>query len=289
MTRADGEQGTPANPAPVVHIANAGRKMSVIMRTSPLRLRATPLLVLFLLTSAGATAVTELAQSPETATHAPTATRPGVEGEVRWVSDLVAPTVVEAGWKRVILRNALESKPEGRDLWFIAILSTDRSECWARAYYTPETSTPRLRKGQYADLVARNSEPTAVNMHRYVQLSPADEPFGGLDGELKAPAPGHFPFLEPRYRRSLWEKGEDRKDERPVVMSDDDVIRLVDFYRTVVGPNGGGTPISAIRVVGKDQVCIDAGISGFGGLILHLRRKGQTFEVLDGGNWSGIP
>jgi hypothetical protein len=68
-------------------------------------------------------------------------------------------TKLNAERKRLLLEAARPLTPEGRSAWFLSIDFISDYECWARFFFTPDETSPRLRKGQCADIhLGRNSK-----------------------------------------------------------------------------------------------------------------------------------
>jgi len=134
--------------------------------------------------------------NPALTTAAPPATRPVVPFIYAHWFDEVLPPVPPAEAAR-ILREAGRFKPAGMSIWFVLVRedATDHKRQWftaAEVYYTADVSTARLRVGRRARIYTSdvNFEP---EIDRYVQVSPADHPFGR---QLEVPEAKWLPIPE---------------------------------------------------------------------------------------------
>jgi hypothetical protein len=214
----------------------------------------------------------------------------------------------------LILCAAEENKPQGRDLWFVAVTLNDGVyRCSAFAYYTPDEDSPRVRRGRCTD-IRMGTQATVTpagnvfgkewglswnRKAEYVQVSPADKPFGETGAPLEAPAPAYVPFPKPIYPKEVLG---DRKVE-PI--SDAHLVGLVDFARGEFGLLGidlkgerreefkqqadaWHEPVCSVVIAGDDRYALAAGVSDWYGVYLHVKRGGDgRLAVTDSGIWSG--
>jgi hypothetical protein len=206
---------------------------------------------------------------------------------------------------REILSRAEKVRPDGRDTWFIMVRMNYvrhwRLCCEATIYFTPDMSTPRLRKGRCtgfflsaADiqmlerLIEKlereqgrpSSRKSREELSQYYEVSIREKPF---TDQLDVPTGTLMPFHPPEG------------------FTDDEIVEIVDFVRTSPKrppdpPNrvsipqrlDGSEPILSIERKGED-IAVRTGIqegplSGIGETIV-LRKKGNTFEVISIGMW----
>jgi len=192
----------------------------------------------------------------------------------------------------LILRAAQESRPQDRALWFVYVPIIDRYEISAMAFYEPDETSPRVRKGRYADVHIRKEahlegvrvvfgeqDRIAFNqVGRYAQVSPAGSSF---PDKLEVPAPKWLPFPVP------WSLG----GQGP--LSDPELVRLVDFARGNFSRRADDTdPICSIRRGGfndkgaVDRFIVSTGVEDLVGSYIEVRRRGSEFEVTDSGAWA---
>lgn len=172
-----------------------------------------------------------------------------------------------------VLEKAELWRPKGTTVWFFFVrrhyhpLLSLETYLTVTIYYTPDRSSPRIRKGRFATYnmtwsLGDNPHLDEPQIHGYVQVSPSRQPFGS---ELQVPAPAYRPFVVGRNFGGA-----------PVSIRDEQVIQLVDFVRAfLAGENSNGDPESLEswrRAAAKDP-------------ILNIAVQGDSFELMLG--WSG--
>lgn len=216
------------------------------------------------------------------------ATRPAVP--VVYVS-YGLPAPLSAGETDLILRAAGDARPEGRELWFVAVQHNGPRECWAMACYTPERQSGGLKWGRFAAVRLRKERVVdggvvrevresleSVDVRRYVQVARAFETGDGRE----TPAAWELPFEVPRPR-----------GHQPA-MQEGEIVRLVAAARKALKAERGD-PVCSVRMGGLDRaeanspdlfiVCI--GVEHWGGKYVEARRAGVEFEALRTGEWQG--
>lgn len=217
-------------------------------------------------------------QSPS-ATTLPSTRPPPIE--VRY-DPALNPKALTAQEKTELIKSAAASAKGNRRAWFVRVRYNDKGIFAADLYFTPDTSSARIRKGMCAhvegwgDLLSVVKDGPAEQMPRYSQISLPNEPF---DDRLTVPDRDMMPF-EPNHRYF----GE------AVKLSDDELVSLVDLVRPVFAKNDGG-PIyrieargEIIRVFSGEQQGPLAG----GGRFVDVKRKaGGGLELVneDVGIW----
>lgn len=206
----------------------------------------------------------------------------------------------------LILRAAEENKPQGTDIWFVAVVfNVQIYDCRAFAYYSPEARSQRVRKGRYADICIMTEATVTPKGNvfgkewgltwnrkgEYVQVSPPDEPFAEGEAKPEVPAAKYIPFPRPLYPDEVLG---DRKVEP---MTDNELVALVDFARAHLGLNpedvGEGVPewnepICSVVVGGGNRFAVAFGVSNRNGLYLHVKRRDDgRFTRTQFGMWAG--
>ena len=185
--------------------------------------------------------------------------------------------------KEEILNDVTPLCPEGQDIWFIRVHDNNREfsgnlEYDVTVYFTPDVTTPRLRKGERVAFWSWwwSEDPAAKGrllpklVGTYYQVSPRGEPFGqGLEVPSKTLMP--YPL----------------RTELP----DEEVIEIVDFVRTSPADDkwgyafDGSAPIlgiekrdDVIEVTSWDWVGVT--VAG-AGQIIRLKKTPEGLKVLD--------
>lgn len=163
--------------------------------------------------------------------------------------------------------------PKGTSVWFFFVrrhyhpLLSLETYLTVTIYYAPDSSSPRIRKGQYAtyDMTWSLGEHPHLDegqLHHYVQVSPANQPFGP---DLQVPGPEYRPFVVGRNFGGA-----------PVAISDQEVVQLVDFVRAfLTGKNNDG----------DNEALGGWRKSAANDPILNTAVKEDSFELMLG--WSG--
>jgi hypothetical protein len=201
---------------------------------------------------------------------------------------------------KLILDTAMESRPKDRDIWFVAVQYIGTYRVWAMVCYTPDESSPRVRRGWFSDIhvrreaavvvwkkpdggrsvdvvYGRNDKLEMIRPGQYVQVSRPGKPFGQ---KLEVPATADLPFPAPFYPPAVTGDGEVKR------LDDEGLVRLVDFARSVFKPRDGDDPICSVVGTGDDLFGVAQGVSDWGGDFIHVRRKGEKFEVTASGGWA---
>jgi hypothetical protein len=235
------------------------------------------------------TAVTSAGLAPATQ-PSPPATQPAVP--FIYVASQASGQLT-AKQKELLLDAARWNRPEGAHEWFVAVVHSGKHSIWAHAFYAPDHSSPRLRKGRYADLhiwrqrtvisgevvwETKDWEVEYEAVEQYVQVSRPDKPF---DQRLEVPASSDIPCGRPTYDK----KKVDRKEfER---LRDAELVRVVDFARQHLQTVGNHDPICTIRLTNPGVVTVATGAEDWGGFAFDIEEHpdGQ-YEAIGGGTFS---
>ena len=215
-------------------------------------------------------AVTPQARAPA---GAAAATRPAQ------VPILYAPGVAHfwVGREEELREIARRSELPGRYAWFIYVHA---SRGRADIFFSPEESTPRLRKGQFRQALGNGMLGFAVydalGYEDYMQVSPsANEPFGS---ELSVPDASVLSLPVDTRVLSL----------APGSVSDEAFVSIIDMVRAhVTDVRDVGASLLFIGVDDKDNVVIEFGEDDLFGTSLHFSRRSDGGYVYTGrGFWA---
>ncbi len=210
-------------------------------------------------------------------------------------AELGTPAALSSERKAAILRLAEQLRPAARHLWFILVLANheSREDYWAIAYYTPDESGPRLRKGRCLLVASGKVQMRAKvlkmqtetgrppgrftwsqdDLGEYVQISVSGRLF---DGTTPIPDIADLPLGLPQ----------SRQPREAVRMNDDELVELVDLARAAMGTT---EPIHRIEIEGDIyRVWTGWQVGGlFGrGRVLDIRRKDGRYQQVGGiGQW----
>jgi hypothetical protein len=233
--------------------------------TPHLRHTFVPLLLLATTASLGC-AHDRPARSPAAAP--PPTTRPHTPPPIRY-ADYGHPSRLTPAQLAELTTLADDVRPAGRDVWFILVLYNDAAlndppAYTAVIYFTPDTTTPRLRSGQcsFIDATVPVATRRAIikridpsdhypRLSPYVQVSPADAPFNPTDRAI--PANADLPFPRPDHIAdaelvSIVDAARQvDRTRQPILRIDGDGPFAVTFGWQVGGLNGGGTIVTVRR------------------------------------------
>lgn len=193
------------------------------------------------------------------------------------------PAPVTPEQTRWIQDSASRATPSGRSVWFVLILDNDPSDLGvlsARVFYTPDSSTARLRKGSYINVRRVQGRSFQSERLHYCQVSAANKPF---DGSTTVPPVTLLPFATPT-------------DQTGTVLFDDtELVQLVDAVRHALDSDRSSPdsckrdPIWRIEPFeGAFDVYIgwETGPLSGGGCILSMKRTAAGFRKSSSGMWA---
>ena len=196
-------------------------------------------------------------------------------------SDYESPRQLTSDQFDLIFRTASHSKVKDRRIWFVLVVCNSRPllaspYLRAKVYYAPDESSPRIRKGRFVGIDKGSEESTYEGI--YLQVSRSDH---ALTEKLEIPDLREMPFGPPRVKNG------------PVQMTDEELVRLVDFVRARLDANAGvefraNEPILSISgdrdLFEVRSGWIAANTSGRGRTI-HVKRADGGFQQIGNISW----
>ena len=181
------------------------------------------------------------------------------------------PTRLTAEQTAAVIDAAVRAVPDASP-WFVLVWRHGERDIF-RVFFTPEQTTPRMRKGRCCVVTGPLAAGAAgvecdfdVTVYPYVQVSESSTTF---DQTLEVPAAAGLPFHLPR-----------NKDKSPA-FSDDELVEIADLARAHLRREK--YPIS--RIVDRGgRVEVHFRWSDSGGPVVFLSRANGTFSYAGSGS-----